>query len=53
MNNLYDYVLHYNPYQKTWFAIPRTQYTLWFSDSSKNTGVKKAKTVAALIKMIK
>ena len=53
MNNLYDYVLHFNPYKNMWFAIPRTQYTLWFSDSSKNTGVKKAKTVAALIKMIK
>lgn len=53
MNSLYDYVLHFNPYKKLWFAIPRTSYTAWFSDSNKNTGVKKAKTVSSLIKMIK
>ena len=53
MNNLYDYVLHYNPYQKLWFAVPTSQYTLWFSNKKNNDGVKKAKTVSALIKMIK
>ena len=53
MNNLYDYVLHFNPYKNMWFAIPRTQYTSWFADSSNNQGVKKAKSVAALIKLIK
>ena len=53
MNNLYDYVLHFNPYKKLWFAIPRTQYTSWFANSNNNKGVLKASKVNDLIKMIK
>ena len=53
MNNLYDYVLHYNPYRKLWFAIPRTQYTRFFANNKDDNGVLKASTVNALIKLIK
>ena len=53
MNNLYDYVLHFNPYKKLWFAIPRTQYTAWFSDGKHNKGVLKASKLNALLKLIK
>jgi len=53
MNNLYDYVLHFNPYKNLWFAIPRTQYTSWFADSKNSDGVLKADKLSKLLKLIK
>lgn len=53
MNNLYDYVLHFNPYKKLWFAIPRTNYTAWFADSNNNNGVIKSVKLSELLKLIK
>ena len=53
MNNLYDYVLHFNPYKKLWFAIPRTQCTSWFADNSNNKGVLKSDKLSKLLKIIK
>ena len=49
MNNLYDYLLHFNQ----WFAIPRTQYTSWFADSKNSDGVLKADKLSKLLKLIK
>jgi hypothetical protein len=52
MDNLYSYVLWYNTFTKVWHGIPRSNYTEFFSDSSKNEGVITAKTVDALIAKI-
>lgn len=53
MENLYNYVLHYNPYIKIWHAIPTKQYTRFFADKEDNIGVYSASTINALIKLIK
>jgi len=53
MKNLYNYVFHFNPYKKLWFAIPRTGYTAYFADSSNDKGVLKAPNLSALLKLIK
>ena len=55
MENLYSYVLWYNPHTKTWYGIPRSFYTEFFAGSQnwKNSdGVETAKTVDALISKI-
>jgi hypothetical protein len=52
MENLYSYVLWYNPHNKTWYGIPRDIYTAFFADSKNNKGVIKASTVAKLITTI-
>ena len=55
MENLYSYVLWYNPHNKTWYGIPRDRYTEFFAGSNNWTnsdGVEEAKTVDALIAKI-
>jgi hypothetical protein len=52
MENLYSYVLWYNPHNKTWYGIPRDRYTEFFADSKNNKGIIKASTVAALVTTI-
>ena len=52
MENLYSYVLWYNPHNKTWYGIPRDQYTQFFADSKNNEGIITSKTVDALIAKI-
>lgn len=53
MENLYNYVLHYNPFRKVWLAIPTKIYTQYFIDSKNDEGVLKAKNVNTLIDLIK
>jgi hypothetical protein len=59
MENLYSYVLWYNPQTETWYGIPRSFYTAFFagSDYWKNSDgvehdVLTANTVDALITTI-
>jgi hypothetical protein len=52
MENLYSYVLWYNPHNKTWYGIPRDRYTQFFADSKNNEGIITSKTVDALIAKI-
>lgn len=51
MNPLYNYVIHYNPYQELWFAIPRDKYLEYWS-SQNVEGVLSAKDVSVLIDVI-
>ena len=51
MELLYDYILHYNPYQELWFAIPRDKYLEYWS-SQEVDGVMSAKDVNVLIEVI-
>lgn len=51
-NNLYDYVLHFNPYKNMWFAIPRNRYTAYFADSNNSKGVLNASKLSELLKLI-
>ena len=51
MNPLYNYVIHYNPYEELWFAIPRDKYLEYWS-SQNVEGVLSAKDVSVLIDVI-
>lgn len=49
--NLYSYVLHFNPYVKKWSAIPRDKYNEYWS--SKNVdGVLSSSKFKTLIELI-
>ena len=50
MENLYDYILHYNIYTEEWNAILRTEYNTYLS--SGKTEVIKDKDIKGLIEKI-
>lgn len=52
MSNLYNYVFWFNSYQSLWHAIPRDQYTAFFSGHLEFNGVLKSKSIETLIFMI-
>jgi hypothetical protein len=54
MENLFDYLFHYNPYANLWNAIPRDRYLEYWSDTarSKKYGVLSSKDINTLIDMI-
>jgi hypothetical protein len=51
MSNLFDYVLHYNHFDKNWNAIPRDKYNEYWSNR-KVDGVLKSKEIKTLIELI-
>lgn len=51
MSNLYDYLFHYNHYDKIWNAVPREQYAAYWSNRNVE-GVLKSKEIKTLIEMI-
>lgn len=51
MEELYDYVFHYNPYTKTWNAIPRAQYTE-YTNNNELDSVLKSKDFNTLVELI-
>jgi hypothetical protein len=52
MNYLYNYVFWNNSYEELWYAIPKDQYTNFFSGHLKYTGVYKSKKIETLIYII-
>lgn len=51
MEELQQYVFHFNPFNKTWYAIPRDKYTDYWSDSN-TKGVLKSSKIQTLIELI-
>lgn len=51
MSNLYDYLLHYNHFDKMWNAIPREKINEYWNNR-KIEGVLKSKNIKTLIEMI-
>ena len=51
MENLYDYVFHYNPFKKIWSAIPRDKYNEYWSNE-KVDDVISSKKIETLIELI-
>lgn len=37
MNILYDYLFHYNPYKRLWYAFKRDEASKYFNGELKNT----------------
>lgn len=51
MNNLYDYIFHYNHYTELWNAIPKDKYTRYWNNDDVE-GVLKSKSIDTLVSMI-
>lgn len=51
MENLYMYVLHFNPYNGLWNAIPRDKYNEYWNDIN-TKGVLSSKKIETLIELI-
>jgi len=51
MENLYDYLFHYNHYDGLWNAIPRELVNQYWNDR-KTKGVIKSKNITTLIELI-
>jgi len=51
MEQLYDYVFHYNPYEENWSAIPRDKYLDYWSKKNVE-GVLKSKNYNTLIAVV-
>ena len=49
---LFDWVFHYNPYQKIWAAIPREKYTEYWNDYD-SPGVLRARSQEHLIELLR
>lgn len=50
--NLYKYVFWFNTYEDLWYAVPRDQYTNFFSGHLEYTGVIKSPNMETLIYII-
>jgi hypothetical protein len=48
---LYEYVLHFNPYNELWSAIPRDVYQQYFNNNEVD-GVLKSKELTTLLSLI-
>ena len=51
MNNMYNYVLHFNPYTELWSAVPRDLYQEFWNNPDVK-GVLKSKDINTLISLI-
>lgn len=52
MNPLYNYVFWFNSYEDMWYAVPRDQYTNFFSGHLEYTGVIKSPKMDTLTYII-
>ena len=51
MNNLYQWLFHFNPYKETWFAFKREDYVKFFNgDSSVKTVA--SKNINTLVELV-
>jgi hypothetical protein len=52
MDNLYDYFLHFNIYNETWYAIPRSETGQYMNGDVDKSSILNAKKIEDLIKKI-
>jgi hypothetical protein len=52
MNQIYGYVFWCNTYEQVWYAIPRDQYTEFFSGNKNYKNVIKSSKIETLIMII-
>lgn len=52
MEQIYNYVFWYNTYEQIWYAIPRDQYTEFFSGNRNYKNVIKSSKIDTLIMII-
>ena len=51
MEHLYDWLFHYNPYEKLWYATPKEDYMKFFGQADRTTSLKSSE-VDTLIYLI-
>jgi hypothetical protein len=51
MENLYDYIFHYNPFTKLWSAIPREKHNEYWNNMETD-GVLKSENINTLMILI-
>ena len=52
MEQIYNYVFWYNTYEQIWYAIPRDQYTEFFSGNTNFKNIIKSSKIDTLIMII-
>mgnify|MGYP000597414780 CR=1 FL=1 len=52
MDQIYNYVFWHNSYEQIWYAIPRDQYTEFFSGNRNYKNVIKSSKIDTLIMII-
>jgi hypothetical protein len=53
MDNVYNYVFHFNPSAKVWTAIPRDEYLAYWNRSIKDVdGVLRSKDINTLVELV-
>jgi hypothetical protein len=53
MDNVYNYVFHFNPLLKVWTAIPRDEYLQYWNRSIKDVdGVLRSKDIKTLVELV-
>lgn len=52
MEQIYDYIFHFNPYDQMWYAVKRDEKELYFSDKSKCTSCIHSRDIQDLIKYL-
>jgi len=52
MDQIYNYIFWYNTYEQIWYAIPRDQYTEFFSGNRNYKNVIKSSKIDTLIMII-
>lgn len=50
LENLYDWVFHFNPYTNLWNAVPREEYIHYMNGDAKD--VKSSKNINDLIELV-
>lgn len=48
---LHDWMFHFNPYRKTWYAIPRDSYLDYWDDTN-NANVIKSSNINTLLDIL-
>jgi hypothetical protein len=52
MDNLYDYLFHFNPYEQMWYAVKRDEKELYFSNRDECKSCLHAKDIKDLIRYL-
>ena len=52
MEQIHNYVFWYNTYEQIWYAIPRDQYTEFFSGNTNFKNIIKSSKIDTLIMII-
>jgi hypothetical protein len=52
LNNLYDYLFHYNSFESTWYAFKRDEKEKYFNGELDKDTILKARNIKVLLDVI-